>query len=61
MRNDIERINSDTDLENFVRKFERLRAEGLTVVTIAQRCGISRAAVNLRLRMYRERFAQGSK
>ena len=41
---------SDADLSTFVKKVQRLKAEGLSVILIAERLQITRNTVNARLR-----------
>jgi DNA-directed RNA polymerase specialized sigma24 family protein len=55
MREDLDRIHSETERVAFIEKVERLRAEGLTYQDIADRFGLSRSAVAERVRKYKRK------
>jgi hypothetical protein len=50
---------SGDELEKFVQKVEKLKAEGLPTYAIMERLGVPRSTLVLRLKRYRDTKARG--
>lgn len=58
MRNDIDHFKYPRQLKKFADKVDKLKAEGLSVVTICKRLSLPRSTFYLRLRMWEDLLKQ---